>query len=75
MVMAHLPIKQYIQLTLPPQFVAVGDFNNDTFLDIIVVISDTNNIGILLGYGNGIFCRSSDVVYGLWNFTVLGRYW
>jgi hypothetical protein len=38
-----------------PQFVAIGDFNNDTFLDITVAISDINIIGILLGYGNGIF--------------------
>jgi hypothetical protein len=33
----------------------VGDFNNDTFQDIIVVISGTSEIGILLGYGNGTF--------------------
>jgi hypothetical protein len=35
--------------------VAVGDFNNDDHLDIAVANSATNNIGILLGYGNGDF--------------------
>jgi hypothetical protein len=35
--------------------VAVGDFNNDDHLDIAVANSATNNIGILLGYGNGSF--------------------
>ncbi|CAF1397097.1 unnamed protein product [Rotaria magnacalcarata] len=33
-----------------PYFVAVGDFNNDISLDIIIVIQYTNNVGILLGY-------------------------
>jgi hypothetical protein len=32
--------------------VAVGDFNNDLILDNIVAFYDTNNIGVLLGYGN-----------------------
>ena len=30
------PIKQYIQLALIHRSVAVGDFNNDTHLDIVV---------------------------------------
>ncbi|CAF1940404.1 unnamed protein product [Rotaria magnacalcarata] len=38
-----------------PYFVAVGDFNNDISLDVIIVIQYTNNIGIFLGYGNGTF--------------------
>jgi len=36
-----------------PQFVAVIDFNSDSFLDIIVAIPDVSTIGIFLGYGNG----------------------
>jgi predicted nucleotidyltransferase len=38
-----------------PSSVAMGDFNNDNQLDIAVANSGTNNIGILLGYGNGSF--------------------
>ena len=38
-----------------PKSVALGDFNNDNYLDIVVANSQTNNIGILLGYGNGNF--------------------
>jgi hypothetical protein len=38
-----------------PYSVAVTDFNNDTFLDIIVANYGNNNVGILLGYGNGGF--------------------
>jgi hypothetical protein len=38
-----------------PKSVAVGDFNNDDHLDIAVANSAANNIGILLGYGNGDF--------------------
>jgi FG-GAP-like repeat len=38
-----------------PSAVTVGDFNNDTLLDIIVVNYGTSNVGVLLGYGNGSF--------------------
>jgi hypothetical protein len=38
-----------------PYSVAVGDFNNDNRLDIVVSNSGTDNIGIRLGYGNGTF--------------------
>jgi hypothetical protein len=38
-----------------PNDIAVGDFNNDGRSDIVVTNSGTNNIGILLGYGNGSF--------------------
>jgi hypothetical protein len=38
-----------------PTAVTVGHFNNDHHLDIAVANSDTNNIGILLGYGDGNF--------------------
>ncbi|CAF4189382.1 unnamed protein product [Rotaria sp. Silwood2] len=38
-----------------PNAVAVGDLNNDTLLDIMVANYGTNNVGVLLGYGNGSF--------------------
>jgi hypothetical protein len=38
-----------------PRYAAIGDFNNDKYLDIVVANSDTDNVGILLGYGNGTF--------------------
>ncbi|CAF1540953.1 unnamed protein product [Rotaria sp. Silwood1] len=38
-----------------PNAVAVGDLNNDALVDIIVANYGTNNIGVLLGYGNGSF--------------------
>jgi hypothetical protein len=38
-----------------PTSVAVGDFNNDTELDITIANSGTKNIGVLFGYGNGSF--------------------
>ncbi|UJR34157.1 hypothetical protein I4U23_021564 [Adineta vaga] len=38
-----------------PYSIASGDFNNDTYLDIAVANYDMNNLGILLGYGNGSF--------------------
>ncbi|CAF5182509.1 unnamed protein product, partial [Rotaria sp. Silwood1] len=35
-----------------PWSVAVGDFNNDTLLDIVVVNHGSDNVGIFLGWGN-----------------------
>lgn len=35
--------------------VAVADFNNDTFLDIIITIYDISNVVVFVGYGNGTF--------------------
>ena len=38
-----------------PSSLAIGDFDNDTDLDVVVANSGTNSIGIFLNYGNGTF--------------------
>ncbi len=38
-----------------PRFVAVGDFNCDTILDLAVANVISNNVSILLGTGTGSF--------------------
>jgi hypothetical protein len=38
-----------------PYSIAINDFNNDNYFDIAVANSRTNNIGIFIGYQNGIF--------------------
>jgi hypothetical protein len=38
-----------------PVWVVVGDFNNDKISDLVVANRGTNDIGILLGNGNGTF--------------------
>ncbi|CAF2417401.1 unnamed protein product [Rotaria sp. Silwood2] len=38
-----------------PHNIITNDFNNDTYLDIAVTFSLSDNIGVLLGYGNGSF--------------------
>jgi hypothetical protein len=38
-----------------PYAIVSGDFNRDNILDLIVPNSGTDNVGILLGYGNGKF--------------------
>lgn len=48
-----------------PSSVATGDFNNDHCLDIVVVNSATNCLGILLGYGNGTFDNISTFSTGI----------
>ncbi|CAF3234253.1 unnamed protein product, partial [Rotaria sp. Silwood2] len=40
-----------------PCSVAVGDFNNDNQLDIVVITNDDGSVVIYLGYGNGTFAR------------------
>lgn len=40
-----------------PSSLAVGDFNNDHYVDIVVVNSATDSLNILLGYGNGTFAN------------------
>ena len=42
-----------------PYSVAIGDFNNDRQLDVAVANAGTDNVGILLGYGNGSFANQT----------------
>ena len=49
------PVIHLLSARSRPQFIAVGDFNNDTVMDIAVVDSEYDNILILKGYGNGSF--------------------
>ena len=44
--------------TSRPYSVAIGDFNNDTHLDIVVANFGINSIGVHLGYGNGSFTNA-----------------
>jgi predicted nucleotidyltransferase len=59
------------QMTYPtgdvskPNSVVVGDFNNDSVVDIAVTNQGTENIGILLGYGDGTF--SNQTIYSTGN--------
>ena len=43
-----------------PRGFAVGDFNNDTHIDIVVINSGTNNADIFLGYGNMSFSHQAN---------------
>ncbi len=44
-----------------PYDVAIGDVNNDGKVDALVVNSFSNNLGVLLGAGNGTFTLQSDL--------------
>ena len=45
-----------------PISIAAGDFNNDTYMDIVVVNFGTDNVAVLLGYGNGSFTVANDSI-------------
>src|ERR687897_308197 len=47
-----------------PISVAVGDFNNDTILDLAVANQNSDNVSILLGNGNGTFVDTPAVNFG-----------
>ncbi|CAF3084696.1 unnamed protein product [Rotaria socialis] len=55
-----------------PQSVAVGDFNNDTRLDIVVGNSGSNDMSIFLGYDNGSFANQMKFSAGTmpWSLAV-----
>ncbi|CAF3221632.1 unnamed protein product [Rotaria sp. Silwood2] len=59
------------------RYVAVGDVNNDTQLDIVVANYGTNTVGVLLGYGNGTFINQMMLSTGSNShpaFIVIGDY-
>ncbi|CAF5113149.1 unnamed protein product, partial [Rotaria sp. Silwood1] len=39
--------------------VAVGNFNSDTHLDIVVANAGDNTVSVLLGYGDGSFANQT----------------
>ena len=47
-----------------PYTVAIGDFNNDHRLDLVMANSGTSNIFLLYGYGNGSFGDQSSYALG-----------
>ena len=51
---------------IAPFSVAVGDFNNDTNLDLAVANAGSNTVSILLGNGNGTFVTPA-VNFGVGN--------
>ena len=50
-----------------PNSVALGDLNNDTYLDIVVAHTGLDRVGVLLGYGNGSF--ATQATYQLEQFS------
>ena len=48
-----------------PHQVALGTFNKDKYLDLVVANSGTDCVGILLGYGNGTFATQITYSTGL----------
>jgi hypothetical protein len=49
------PLSYSTGLSSRPVSIAVGDFNNDTYLDLTTAHYGGNTIGVFLGYGNGKF--------------------
>ena len=56
-----------------PHFIAVSDFNNDTFLDVVVANYESNSLGLFLGHGDGTFAEQTPLSldYGSHPFMVL----
>lgn len=48
-----------------PQGIAVGDFNNDSRLDIAVANHGADNVGIFLGHGNGTLLPQNTIFTGI----------
>jgi hypothetical protein len=53
-----------IEYNYGPRSVAIGDFNNDTWLDMVVANSIVNNIDIYFGYSNGTFLKHIEYFTG-----------
>jgi hypothetical protein len=54
-------IENSIEYNYDSRAVAVGNFNNDTWLDIVIANHTVNSIPVFLGYDAGNFSRS--VIY------------
>ena len=54
-----------------PYSVATGDFNNDTYMDIVVANFGSNNIGIFLGRGNGTFSNQTTYQTGTNPYSIV----
>ena len=54
-----------LDLTSDPRCVAIGDFNNDTWLDFVVTNSGTNNIVMFFGQSNGEFSNQKLLPTGI----------
>ena len=52
-----------VGLDQEPTSFAVGDFNGDGIPDLVVTLAN-NDIGILLGLGNGVFSTQADFATG-----------
>ncbi len=53
-----------IEYKYGPRSVAIGDFNNDTWLDMVVANENVDNIAVYLGYGNGNFSNKKEYPTG-----------
>jgi hypothetical protein len=53
-----------IEYNYGPRSVAVGDFNNDTWLDMVVANSIVNKIAIYLGDSDGTFSKQIEYLTG-----------
>jgi hypothetical protein len=63
--------KNPIEYNYGPRSVAVGDFNNDTWLDMVVANSIVNNIDIYFGYNNGTFSKQIEYPTGSGSFPCM----
>ena len=46
-----------------PQYIWVGDLNNDNRMDIVSANTITDNVGVTLGNSNGTFCQYDNLFY------------
>jgi len=53
-----------------PYSVAVGDFNGDTFQDLVTANHTSNTVSVLLGNGDGTFQAAADYAAGVTPYSV-----
>ena len=54
-----------LEYNYDPRSVAIGDFNNDTFIDIVVANRAVNNISVFLAYNSTLFGKPTTYSTGL----------